>query len=182
MNVNVSLDKLFESLKKISPAIVSIGIVSALILFLPDKYLGYIYLDSLPERWLIIISIIFLFSLFVCLTILLRDIGIAIKRSIERKRINKRRKKQYLLLDNDQKQIISYILTNDEKQILLPLEDGNADYLIKMGFIYRPTQQAEIDFNTERLLARYLACPWLITEYLKDPDFFIKNIVVPEEG
>ena len=174
MNVSVSLDKLFDSLKKITPAVVSIGIVSGLILFLPDKVLQYIYLASLPERWLRIIAIIFLLSLFICLTVMIRDLGLTIKTHGERRRAEKKRKSQYSLLDEDQKQIIYDILTSKDKQILLSLEDGNADYLIKNGFIYRPTQQAEIDYNTGRLLAHYLAQPWLITEYLKNPEFFQK--------
>ena len=175
MNINIDLDKLFENLKKISPVVVSIGIVSGLLLFLPDAILQTLHLAELPEIWLRIVAIIFLFCIMICLTVFFRYIGQLIKKKIVWTQASKKHKESFRELDESQKEIIRTILTSKEKQILLAWNDGNADYLLRCGFIFQPAQELEIDWNTNGYLVRFLAQPWLITEFNKNPDFFLKE-------
>ena len=178
MTFNLNIDKLFANLRKLVPIILAIGIVAGLILFLPSSVVQKLHLGDIPENWLAIIGIIFLLSVFLIIIIVSHCIiAIASKKA---KIILKifQMKRSFASLDPMQKSIIRKLLQSGEKYIVLEIADGNADYLIAKGFIYRPDQPAILgwkDGEGDVLCAKYLAQPWLLTAYNKSPDYFLKG-------
>ena len=174
MNLTLDVDKLFDRLERISPAVVSVGVVSGLVLFLPDHILQHLQLEELPGIWRTVVAVVFLFCVFAILSVVLRGVCLRVQSAIVSRRAAQKRLKLYSTLDERQKQIIREILTSKNMHVLLPIDDGNVEYLIACGFIFRPAQQLESEFNSTTLKAHFLAHPWLVTEYHKNPSLFVK--------
>ncbi len=175
LKIDVHLDKLFEHLKKISPVVVSIGIVSSFILFMPEDMLQRLHLANIPENWMLCISVLFLFCVFLTLIIVLQILISSGSKRLKRCRTIRSFKKMFKSLDNKQKEYIRQLLLNDHKQIRLDMNDGNALYLTQIGYIYQPGQITDIDPFTKEMIVGFNAQPWLITAFNDNPDFFLKD-------
>ena len=175
MNISVSIDKIFDHLRKISPIIISISIVSGAMLFAPYSIREKLYLTNLSPKWMRIISVTFLFTAFLTLTLLIETMVQSVKKKVKVKTNIKKRKEQYLTLNNYQKAIVLETLQSRNGYVRLGLTDGNAQYLIQLGFIFRPNQGVQFDFDRNEPVVNYIPQPWLVMEYNKNPDFFIRN-------
>lgn len=175
MTFNFNIDKLFTNLRKLLPIFLATGSVAGLILFLPSSAVQKLHLEDIPENWLAPIGIIFLLCVFLIIIIISHFIiSIVSKRAKTILKLLKM-KASFTSLNPIQKNIIRELLLSREKYIVLEITDGNAGFLTAKGFIYRPNQPAILGWNDGDILcAKYLAQPWLLTAYNKDPAFFLK--------
>ena len=63
------IDKVFDGFKKITPALISIAILSGFVLFLPEFILSELGLNELPRLVISTVGIVFLLSCTLTLTI-----------------------------------------------------------------------------------------------------------------
>lgn len=171
VNLNLSLDKLFDHLKKASPIVISGGVVTGLILFLPTNILNLLHLDSISEKILTIIGIVFLFCLFLTIIVVVQTLILPIIKRNKAKKAIRNMKAKYKNLSPEQKYIINSLLQSEDKTITLSMIDGNAKYLQDIGFIYLPNQITSFSFADDASL-KYLAHPWLMNEFVSNPDYF----------
>lgn len=176
MTFNLSLDKLFGNLRKLGPIILAIGIVSGLILFLPESAIKKLHLEAIPENWFAPIGIIFLVSVFLIIIIVSQLIISGITKRLSYTINLRALKKSFNTLSPIQKHIIRELLLSDEKYVILEITDGNASFLTEKGYIWRPAQPVILgrhDRNSIR--TKFLAQPWLLSAYNKDPDYFLRD-------
>ena len=62
-------EKVFDSFKKISPALIAVALASGLILFLPESVLEKMALNNLQDVWKIVIGLVFIVSCALIITI-----------------------------------------------------------------------------------------------------------------
>ena len=173
--ITVSLDKFFEHLRKISPIVITAAIVSGAILFTPVSIKEKLFLLDIPSELLRIFAIIFLFSIFLTLLLLIEAAIRLIKKKFKPKITVRKRKAHYSKLSKIQKEIILQALQSPNSYVCLEMTDGNAQYLMQSGYLYRPNQSVGVDFETSELVAKYVPHPWLIEEYNKNPRFFVEK-------
>ena len=87
------IDKVFDSFKKVTPALVAIMIVTGLILFLPVSVLEKLGLNNLEPIWRMIIGLLFILSCSLILTIFLSTVFQKILKNIKHKNSRKNLKK-----------------------------------------------------------------------------------------
>lgn len=175
MTVSVPIDKVFDHLRKTSPIVISVAIVSGIILFAPIALREKLFLTGIPVGWMRGISAIFLFSVFLTLLLAIESASRFVKKKVKRMLTVKRYKKQYLKFNALQKDIVLRALQSQTGYVPLGLTDGNAQYLMNIGYLFRPSQSLELDYNSREPIAKYVPQPWLVTEYNKDPSFFVRN-------
>ena len=176
MTFNLSIDKLFDNLQKLGPVIIAVEIVTGLILFLPKGALSIVHLENLQQGWLTIIGVIFLLSFFLSIVILFRLILSTFSKHMRPAFTATRIKRQFKKLDPHQKAIIQALLQNDEKNIVLHITDGNAEYLMSCGLLARPAQHATTAYgynDSVIICAKFIAHPMLLSAFNKDPNFFL---------
>lgn len=88
--ITVSVDKFFEHLRKISPIVITAAIVSGAILFTPVSIKEKLFILDIPSELLRIFAIIFLFSIFLTLSLLIETAIRLIKKKMHRESLSKR--------------------------------------------------------------------------------------------
>ena len=175
VNLNLSLDKIFDHLKKASPIVIAGGIVTGLVSFLPIEKLAFLHLNHLSENTLTIIGFVFLCCAFLTIIVIIQSIVIPIMNKIKSKKNAKALKKSFRQLNVQQKKIIVDILQSESKTITLALDNGNTRYLVDRKFIYSPTQVMSVGYSNSVPL-KYVVQPWLMDAYNSDPDYFTKQL------
>lgn len=176
MTFNLSVDKIFDNLRKLSPIVLAMGIVTGAILFLPYEILEKIHMENIPENWLTCIGFIFLLSIFLTIIIVCQLVVSWAKKELTYVFKSHKLKQSFKSLSPTQKSIIQELLHSEDKLVILKMTDGNAAYLIKMGFIQMPKQPVILDRHDRNIIwCRYLAQPWLLTAYNRDPNYFFND-------
>ena len=164
-------EKIFDNFKKITPALLSISLLTGLLLFLPETVLAKMSLNDLPVIWKKIIGIVFLLSTVLIFTICavygLRNIH----KKYNIKKQKKKRKKSIATLSPQQKQIIINLLHSKDKSIKLNKNSGDTVFLENNMFLYAPQQAFTLDWDDEIILT-YVPRPWLLELYNEEPDLF----------
>ena len=172
------IDKVFDGFKKVTPALVALGLISGFVLFLPVSILKKLGLNDLPSAMLSIIGIVFLLSSALIITILGSVIFKKCIKKIKHKQLLKGLKKKYLELSQTQKKIIIKLLKSSSKSIELDGISGDTIYLCEHNFIYRPQQILTLLDNQYI----YVPHPWLIDLFQKEPELFILNNAQNDNG
>lgn len=176
MTFNLSVDKIFDNLRKLGPIVLAMSIVTGSILFLPYEILEKIYMENIPEIWLTRIGFIFLVSIFLTFIIVLQLIVLWAREGLTYVFKSHKLKQSFKSLSPIQKGIIRELLHSEDKVIILKMTDGNARYLINMGFLQMPRQTMVFAHHDQgAILCRYLAQPWLLSAYNKDPKYFFED-------
>ena len=165
------IDKVFDSFKKITPALVAVAIIAGLILFLPEPILSKLGLNELPSLVVSVIGTVFLFSCALIITIIGSVCWGALGKSIKQKQTYANLKKRYLGLSDDQKKIIIGMMLSDSKSAHLDATSGNTIYLVENGFIYRPHQILDA-FDLQENSYTYVPQPWLFEIFQQNPELF----------
>ena len=173
MNFNINLDKIFEHIKKTSPIVIALGVAFSIILFAPTTILEKLHLNSIPDGITRIIAILFLICLVLTIITFCHGIISPIIKRHKNRQIHKKMKKKYASLSIEQKLILQQLLRTPNKTVTLPMNDGNAEFLVHSGFLYRPQQLAGFDAYGDNVLVKYLPQQWHSREYQKDPDYFM---------
>lgn len=173
MGIDLSIDtnKVFSDFKKLTPALISIMVITGLILFLPQSILEKMALDNLSDTARRIIGIIFLLSSALTVTIILFSIfeNVISERKYKRFRINQRKKLEKLSISP--KQIIFSLLHSYDKMIRLNPNSGDVLYLKTNLFIYEPTQVFSVDYDNNAIMT-YAPHPWLLDLFNETPELF----------
>ena len=171
INLDNALEKIFDNFKKITPALVVVSIVSALILFLPKSVLVKMSLDNLPDFWKIIIGLTFLFSTTMIATIVLLPIFKYIRLKILNKTMKIECKKKIERLNQTHKSLIAIALQDSNKSILLDISSGDTLYLQSNGFLFEPQQIPIVEPNN-KIFKIFALQPWVIDLYNEEPELF----------
>lgn len=164
-------EKVFDSFKKITPALVAVALLSGSVLFLPEVVLIKMSLNDLPDLWKRIIGIVFLLSVSLTLTILFFSICSYVLNKRRNKRIKDNLKKRLKTLSPRQKAIVLKMLKSDEKAISLDKNSGDTIYLENSLFLHMPQQVFTMGLNNEMILT-YVPQPWLLELYNEEPELF----------
>jgi hypothetical protein len=164
-------EKAFDSFKKITPALVSIALLSGLILFLPTCILEKMSLNDLPELWKQIVGIVFLLSIALIGTIILFSVLSKITSKRQNRRIKENLKKKLNTLSPRQRAIIIQLLRSEDKTISLDKNSGDTVYLVNSMFLHMPQQVFSMGWNNEMVLT-YVPQPWLLELYNEEPELF----------
>lgn len=142
MNFSIGnlMEKVFDSFKKITPALIAIALFTGMLLFLPEYMLKRMSLADLPVMWRQIIGITFLLSIALIITLLISAIFRSFILRWKKKKQKANLKKKYVKLSPNQKDIILRMLQSDEKSVLLDSNSGDTIYLEKNLFLHRPQQ------------------------------------------
>ena len=165
------VEKTFDNFKKITPALVSVAILTGLLLFLPENVLARMSLNGLPDLWKQIIGIVFLLSVALISTMVVFSVISQITSKRRNKRIRANLKKKYQTLSPKQKSIILKVLRSEDKTISLDKNSGDTIYLVDNLFLHMPEQAFTLGWNNEMILT-YVPQPWLIELYNEEPDLF----------
>lgn len=173
MNLNLAqiVESVFNGFKKLTPALLAVAIASGCILFLPVQILSKMGLDRLLDGERTILGIVFLISTILIFVIIVSCIWHKIcLSSQERKTINQY-SKMYKHLSYDMKNIINEMMQSNDKSIILDEASGNTQYLINIGFIYRPKQYVPIGQNYE-FRVKFVPTRALTELYINKPRLF----------
>ncbi len=159
--------KVFDSFRKISPALIAIAIVTAIILFAPISFLTQLGLDTLSRDVTIVIGLVFLLSITLILTILFSYIFEHLrKRKIIKEKINDCR-----MLNDKQKEIMKKMMQSKDRANFLKSTDGDVVFLKSKGLICRPEQTADIHMVSSNTY-EFCPQPWVVEIWLKNPKLF----------
>ena len=175
---NTSFDKIidivFDGFKKITPALVTMAIVSSAVLFLPITFLNKLGLSNLPESVKTVIGTLFLLSCALILTILCSVVFQRVIKKANQKKILNDLKKSYIDLSARHKKIIVKIMKSSSKSIELDSCSGDTIYLTEHNFIYRPNQVVD-SFVLYDNKFTYVPQSWLIDLFEENPELFNIN-------
>ena len=160
---SVIITKVFDSFRKISPALVALAIVSSFILFAPVGVLGKLGLSSLPSNVIMIIGLIFLLSVMLIITILLSSFA----KRIQKWKIINEKIADCRMLNEKQKEIVRKMLHSKDKSSYLCATDGDVVFLESKSIICHPTQAVDQNMMF-RNIYKYCPQPWVIELWLKN--------------
>ena len=170
-NIDNVFEKTFDNFKKITPALIAVSIITALILFLPKFVLNKMSLDELPAAWQRAIGLIFLSSVALIVTIIISSIAESIRKSIINKWLKRDLKQKLKILSSIQKDIILDLLNSPDKTIKLDSSSGDTLYLVRNLFLHRPQQVVSIELDN-KVYAVYTPQPWLMDLFNEEPELF----------
>ena len=166
MKVEIIIEKVFDGFKKITPALIAVLVFTGLILFLPSPVLEKMSLNKLPDLWKKIIGLAFL----LCATLLISLLCFSLFKTNTSRCFIKNKIKLTRRLSQEQKDILTNMLKQPDKSILLDNNSGNTIYLLNNGFIYQPQQVVTLGEENE-IIIRYIPQAWVMDLYQNKQSF-----------
>jgi hypothetical protein len=164
-------EKVFDSFKKITPALIAVALATGLILFLPETVLGKMSLSNLQDNWKRVIGIVFIVSLALIVTIVIVGFCEYAQSNMEVKQFRKNKRKHFINLPPEYKQILIDLLRSNNRTIKLNPTSGDTIYLQNNQFIL-PAQPCMFFGLGSFDPVLYAPEPWLIDLYNKEPELF----------
>lgn len=173
MSVNVDhvIEKVFDSCKKLTPALIALSIALGLLLFLPIPILNKMGLAEIPKAIKSIIGIIFIISTTLIFTIIVWGVCGNWYKKYRNKKFKKMLRENFVQLPSDMKITLIEMLRNPDKKSKLDCTNGDTIYLQSKGFIYRPEQIIAPAYY-EMTKFYYVATPHFIELYYEEPELF----------
>ena len=165
--IDAIIDKVFNSFRKISPALIAIAIVTAIVLFAPDSFLAQLGLDTLSQNVTIVIGLVFLLSAVLILAIMFSYLF----EYLRKKQIINEKIRDCRLLNDKQKAIMKRLLIAKDRSDYLKATDGDVVFLKSKGLICRPDQSADIHMISSNTY-KFCPQPWVIEMWLNNPKLF----------
>lgn len=134
----------------------------------------------MPAVWRTICGIIFLFSTALIVVVLLSPLVDKMKRRYRENQLWMQREKEWASLPQDSKVVVCALLAEPSKSGFLIGTSAVTAYLFSKGFIFRPQQHVNIDYE-DLAHQRFVYCLsiWVIDLYEKKPDLFDMSSVDP---
>ncbi len=174
MNFDQLVDKVFDSCKKLTPALVAGACVSGLLLFLPSSIMEKMGLDRIPPIARSVIAIIFiLFSVLIVVIILWEFCGHLYKK-YQAKVLRKKLRERFIKLPQELKKILITMMKQPDKKMALDGTNGATIYLQNNMFICRPEQVFSVQYDNVMRM-QYTPQLWLIDLYYEEPELFHGN-------
>lgn len=164
-------EKVFDSFKKISPALIAVTLASGLVLFLPESILEKMALNHLQDIWKIIIGLVFIVSCTLIFTIAIIETYRGIQRRTVPKRFYKLKRKQFLDLPLDYKRMLISLLKSPKCSMELDPTSGSTLYLLNNQFIHQAQSYLFVGPGYTAPVT-YVPEPWLIDLFYKEPNLF----------
>ena len=164
-------EKVFDSFKKISPALIAVALASGLILFLPESVLEKMALNNLQDVWKIVIGLVFIVSCALIITIAIVEGFKTIQLKTMPRRFRRLKRKQFAELPHDYKRLLVSMLKSPKCSMELDPTSGNTLYLLNNQFIHQ-TQSYMFVGPGYTAPVTYTPEPWLIDLFHKEPDLF----------
>lgn len=164
-------EKVFDSFKRISPALIAVAIASGLILFLPESILERMALNNLQNIWKIVVGLVFIISCTLIITIMIVDIYRSVQRKTAPKHFRKLKRKQFVDLPLNYKRMLVSILKSPKCSMELDPTSGNTLYLLNNQFIHQ-TQSYMFVGPGYTAPVTYIPEAWLIDLFHKEPNLF----------
>ena len=175
MGIDISADsissKVFDNFKKLTPALLSLAIISGSLLFLPESILQKMALGNLSESVKRIVGTVFLLSVALILTIVFFSLVRMLYANHRHKRFIRDQQKKLERLSQQQKSIITALMQSDDKTIKLNANSGDTIYLQTNLFIHQPQQFFSVGCDDEMIMT-YVPEPWLIDLYNTKHELF----------
>ena len=165
------ISKVFDNLKSISPALITVAIVTGMIIFLPQSIIQTMRLHLISDTWMVVISLLFLSSVALVIVITIINTYNHIITKHKNKLLRKRLENKFHTLSSAQKNILSSLMNADNKYLELNYCDGDVRFLEEHIFITRATTWTQPYSNTEMYFP-YIPQPWLTDFYNTNPDVF----------
>lgn len=128
-----------EFLKLAPKYFLPILIFSGIIVFLPESWLEFLYLDTIILKYRWIASLLFILSLSMFIGGILIKAYDVLKNKIKNRKINKYVKNKLNNLSETQRTILLRFVEDDVKSISLPISNGEVADLESHLIIYRAT-------------------------------------------
>lgn len=164
-------EKVFDSFKKISPALIAVALASGFVLFLPESILKKMALNNLQDIWKIVTGLVFVVSCALIITIAIVEEYRVIQKKVAPKKFRKRKRKQFINLPLDYKKMLVNILKSPKRSMELDPTSGDTLYLLNNQFIHRTQSYMFVGPG----YTDPIACapePWLIDLFFKEPELF----------
>ena len=173
INLDNALEKIFDNFKKITPALVVVSIVSALILFLPKSIIEEIGIYNIIEFHKGYVWLIFLCSTTLIVAIALSPIIEHFRLKIWSKIAKIEQRKRVKKLNPQYKQIINEALKNADRTVCLDISSGDTIYLQSKGLLYVSPQVAFLAGRRDnKIFEKFVPPSWLIDLYNEEPELF----------
>lgn len=171
VETKVLVEKVFDSFKQISPALIAVTIASGLILFLPESVLEKMALNNLQDIWKIVIGLLFIVSCTLIITIAVVEVCSRMRQKIELRRFRRLKRKQFVDLPSTYKSMLVHLLKSPKCAVELDPSSGNTLYLLSNQFIHQA--QSYMFVGVDHIApVTYVPEPWLIDLFHKEPDLF----------
>lgn len=170
MGINVDAKDIRETVKgfPIKKAVLTVLIITALLLFLPDAVMTKIYLLEFRNNFGTYIGLAFVIS--ACVLIVLEGAQLIFKLKCKREFFGKRARKKISNLSKDEKSILLYMRKNQSKTIFLPCTNGAVLHLKSQLMISHASNTGTMVGAVQ--LMPYILQPWTIEAINDNGDIF----------
>lgn len=159
------LNNVFDNLKKCTPALVTLLLGTAFLVFAPEKLLRKLHLYTIPESIMSVIGLAFLISLVLVVVIATTKLF----KRISRWRSIAECKKQLNKLSDEEKMII-VLMYNQPYHILSMSESSGIAGVMRSKCIIG--MASNISDGVGYLTFKYVLQPWVVKYLDKHPNFF----------
>lgn len=156
-----------DFLKLPTKIMAALAMSSGLIIFLPDFFVGKMYLSDFRDKYGFIIGLVFLISFSILSVSLVLSIYKYYTGKHARKKFIAEGNKRLRNLDIYKKAIVYYLYSEDNHTGELPLHDGAVNVLEHNLVIGKATTQYFIE-DLNNAVFPYMLQPWVIEELQKD--------------
>lgn len=160
------IDSVFDSLKKLTPALLALLIASSFILFAPEEFMNKISLDNLGDGFKTVCGFIFVISLSLIVSIL----AFSIVEAIRRKCFVKSLEKEMPHLTDPEKIIVKLMYHMPAHSISLSAQAGITGALLQKKII---AYASSVGDGIGVFTFQFVLQPWVV-KYLDSHDDFCK--------
>lgn len=165
VSIDKVLEKVFDNLKKLTPALAALCIGTAVMLFFPKSWLQKLYLDTVPEHLMSAIGALFIISAVLVLVIT----ATALSKRVSLWRAIKIGEKRLESLSIEEKEII-IVMYNQPGHVLSMDESGGLAPIWRSQRIVG--RAASISDGVGRFTFKHFLQPWVVKYIEKHLDFF----------
>lgn len=166
---NEVVDKVFDSFKKITPALIAIAIACGGILFLPSQILTKLHIKNFSDTYGSILGAVFLLSSALIITIILSEMFSWTRKKYKGIRLRKMLEQRLLKLSSEHIKILVDTYKKKSQSTMLRVAAGTTIYLINGGFIGHATQISDGE------TLEYFLQPWVKEYFDNHPDLVAKD-------
>ena len=158
-------DKVFDRLKKLTPALVAILIASAILLFAPTEFISKINLSNLGDEFNRICGFVFLISSCIVASIMIFSFVDFVRRKI----FILKMKQELPKLTISEKIIITLMYHLPAHSISLCVQEGITGALLKKQIV---TYASTVSDNVGVFTFQFILQPWVVRYLDYHPDFY----------
>ena len=159
------IDSVFDSLKKLTPALLALLIASSFILFAPEEFMNKISLGNLGDGFKTVCGFVFIISLSLIVSIL----AFSIVEAIRKKCFVKSLEKELPHLTYPEKIIVKLMYHMPAHSSSLSVQEGITGALLQKKII---ACASSVGDNVGVFTFQFILQPWVVKYLDSHPDFF----------